>query len=56
MTNKSHNNQLTKPRQIDYRNILLERAKMKREKLERERIESDRRHISTYYGGVNYLD
>ena len=56
MSNKEYNNQLTKPRQIDYRNILLERAKMKREKLEQERIESDRRHIATYYGMTNPND
>lgn len=56
MSEKSYNNQLTKPRQIDYRNILLERAKMKREKLEREQTESDRRHISTYYGMTNPND
>ena len=56
MSLKSSNNQLTKPHQIDYRNILLERAKMKREKLEREQTESDRRHVASYYGLTNPLD
>ena len=56
MANKSYNNQLTKPRQEDYRTKLIENERLKREKLEQERVESDRRHIATYYGMTNPLD
>ena len=56
MSNKSYNNQLTKPRQEDYRTKLIENERLKREKFENERIESDKRHISTYYGMTNPND
>lgn len=56
MSKKSYNNQLTKPRQEDYRTKLIENERLKREKLEQERVESDRRHISTYYGMTNPND
>lgn len=56
MANKSYNNQLTKPRQEDYRTKLIENERLKREKLERDKAESDRRHIATYYGMTNPLD
>ena len=56
MTNKSYNNQLTKPRQEDYRTKLIENERLKREKLEQERIESDRRAIQSFYGGANPND
>ena len=49
-------NQLTKPRQEDYRDRLIENDRLKREKLEQERIESDRRAIQSFYGGANPND
>lgn len=56
MGNKGYQNTLTKPRQNDYRKVLLERLRLEREKLEQEEADSNRRHISTYYGGTNVGD
>ena len=56
MSKDTYNNQLTKPRQLDHRRILLEREEMKREKLERDELESNRRAIATYYGMTNPND
>ena len=52
----NYHNQLTKPRQNDYRDKLIESERLKLKKMKQEELESNRRLVSSYYAGVNPND